>query len=124
MRTAVPVLVLLLAAGGAAGTGCAGANGERPAAPAPPGVPEVNDAWTSCAAAGAPVAGESPKAPTLLPRLGDDFAPTSIVVCRQIPDKRADGGKELVIEEARATDPVQVAAVADALRLPNGPPLE
>ncbi|WP_203994816.1 hypothetical protein [Virgisporangium aurantiacum] len=120
MRPAIPVLVLLLLAG-CAGTGT-GSDAGEPVVPVPTGVAEVNDAWTSCAAVGAPIPDEGRVAPTRRPRLGADFHATSVVVCDQISEKRADGGMDLVNIEGRATAKNGVAALVDAVRLPNAPP--
>lgn len=117
MRTAVSLLVLLLLAG-CAGTG---ADAGEPVVPVPTGVAEVHDAWSSCAAVGAPILDEGRVAPTRRPRLGADFHATSVVVCDQITEKRADGGTDLVNIEGRATGRAGVAALVDAVRLPNGP---
>jgi hypothetical protein len=115
MRAAVPLLVLILL------SGCAGSDVGGPAPPEPTGTPEVHEAWSSCAAAGAPGDGGHSNEATLLPRLGTDFAAAAVVVCRRMPEKRADGGTDLVDIEGRATDKAGVAAVVDAVRLPNGP---
>lgn len=95
--------------------GCGG-SGSSPGSPAEP-----QPSWTSCSEAGAPApAPDANPAETLqLPRLGADFAPTAVVVCRLEPDKRADGGTDLVAAESRANGPDDVAAVLDALRLPD-----
>jgi len=53
---------------------------------------------------------------TALPRLGEDFVAVAAVLCLMHPERRPDGGKDLVAIENRATD---VAGVVAALHLPD-----
>ncbi|GIJ68072.1 hypothetical protein Voc01_029890 [Virgisporangium ochraceum] len=102
--------------------GCGGSAGSAGSAGGPPGAPaEPQPSWTSCSAVGAPVPlpDLNPAESLQLPRLGADFEPTAVVVCRLEPDKRADGATDLVAAESRADGPDDVAAVLDAVRLPD-----
>ncbi|MFG1648509.1 hypothetical protein ACGFIE_01170 [Micromonospora sp. NPDC049275] len=80
------------------------------------GTPVVRSGWTSCAV-DAPL-GDDGRPPHIrtLPRLGTDFAVASAVHCQLEPQRRANGGEDLVLTEGRATD---VRALLAALRLPD-----
>lgn len=76
------------------------------------------DRWVSCAE-------QAPKPPPntelkalSLPRLSDDFAPVSVVICRQEDKRHEDGGRSIVGSEYHGTD---IAALVAALRLPDLP---
>ncbi|MER7334104.1 MULTISPECIES: hypothetical protein [unclassified Micromonospora] len=78
--------------------------------------------WTSCAEA-APEMDTPGFMVTVadaaaLPRLDGDFTPTSVVICGLEPQRRADGGEDMVATERRGDD---VAALVTALRLPDQP---
>ncbi|MEH0971245.1 hypothetical protein V6U77_08955 [Micromonospora sp. CPCC 205546] len=76
--------------------------------------------WTSCAEAAPGMARLGFMTPeddaAALPRLDGDFAPTGVVICEREPQRRADGGEDLVLTERRGDD---VAALVIALRLPD-----
>jgi hypothetical protein len=113
MRMIIKGLVVAAVAATLAACG-AGASGtpERPA-----GTPEVRPSWTSCAA-------EVPERTIpgvdaiALPRLADQFIPSAAIVCDSQPQRRADGGQDLVAFESRADDVTELVA---ALRLPDQP---
>jgi hypothetical protein len=105
MRSTVVVLALLLA-------GC----GPKASVQQPPhrnwGAPEVHARWQSCASAQHPPA-PKPRETAWLAPLSADFTPVTIVLCTTKP-----AGQDMVATEQRAGD---VAALAAALRLPDGP---
>ena len=109
MRSTVVVLALVLA-------GC----GPEASVQQPPhrnwGAPELHARWQSCASAQHPPAANPTETRWLAP-LSADFTPVAIVLCTTEPPT-APGGRDLVATERRAGD---VAAVAAALRLPDGP---
>jgi len=109
MRSTVVVLAVVLA-------GCA----PEPSVQQPPhrnwGAPEVHAMWQSCASAQHPPAANPTETRWLAP-LSADFTPVAIVLCTTKPPT-APGGRDMVATEQRAGD---VAAVAAALRLPDGP---
>jgi hypothetical protein len=78
--------------------------------------------WTSCAEAAPEMARLGPMATAgdvaALPRLDGDFTPTAVVICGREPQRRADGGQDLVATERRSDD---VAALVTALRLQDDP---
>lgn len=112
------VIFLVATAVVATAAGCAG----RAGAPAPPSGPlTIEPAWTSCAAA--VPASPGPGGPgssdiARLPRLDDGFRPVAAVLCSSAPQRRPDGGEDLVATESRADD---VTALVAALRLPDEP---
>ncbi|MFG3715232.1 hypothetical protein [Micromonospora sp. NPDC047730] len=53
-----------------------------------------------------------------LPRLGGDLTPAAVVICGHEPQRRVDGGEDMVATERRSDD---VAALVAALRLPDEP---
>jgi hypothetical protein len=109
-------IVKRVAVGAAAVTlaGCGTAPGilaEGPAA-----TPSVHPRWSSCAAEMPQPSAEDGLDALELPRLGDDFAPSAVIVCGVQVQRRADGGQDLVATEGRADD---VTALVAALRLPD-----
>ncbi|GIF23972.1 hypothetical protein BJ973_004586 [Actinoplanes tereljensis] len=105
MRSTVVVLALVLA-------GCASEPSVQQPAHRDWGAPEVHARWQSCASAQHPPAVNPVETRWLAP-LSDDFTPVAIVLCTTAAD-----GQDMVSAELRADD---VAAVAAALRLPDGP---
>jgi hypothetical protein len=85
-----------------------------------PGPPAVSSQWRSCDEAAPPekVVPDSGGDAFALPRLdgAGGFVPVAAVICAVVPEKRADGGTDLVAIEERATD---IAALVEALRLPD-----
>jgi hypothetical protein len=80
------------------------------------GTPDVRAGWTSCATeVPEPNLGASADGLTL-PRLGTDFVATAAIVCATQPERRPDGGEDLLQVESRADD---VTALIAALRLPD-----
>jgi hypothetical protein len=115
MRTIVNGLAAVVAA--AILAACATpSSGSRAKAQA--GTPTVQPSWTSCAVEAPDSFRFGGAEATLLPRLGDSFVATAAIVCAAHPERRADGGEDLVAAESRADD---VAALAAALRLPDEP---
>jgi len=108
--TMAVVAVLVVALGGGAFAAIA-----SPGAQSPPITPAATGAvhrrWTSCAVDAGLSAGSDG-----LPRLGEDFSPVAVTVCRQELRRRADGGTDLVLVELRGDD---VAGLVAALRLPD-----
>ena len=84
------------------------------------GAPAVHPEWRSCDVAAPPekVVPDSGGDAFVLPRLGegDGFVPVAAVICATAPEKRPDGGTDMVAIEERATD---IAALVEALRLPD-----
>ena len=84
------------------------------------GAPAVHPEWRSCDVAAPPekVVPDSGGDAFALPRLdgAGGFVPVAAVICAVVPEKRADGGTDLVAIEERATD---VGALVEALRLPD-----
>jgi hypothetical protein len=110
----VPVLAVGLLAGCGGSPSGVGSPGARPA-----GTASAEPAWASCDAVGAPSQGPNPAEALTLPRLGPDFVPTAVVVCQLTPERRADGGQDLLAVEGLAGAPDDVAAVLTAVRLPD-----
>jgi hypothetical protein len=108
MRTIMRSVALVVCA--VMATACGGRGGTIPA-----GTPVVHPQWTSCEteAAGAIAGAEA----TEMPRVGD-FPVVAVMVCDQKPQRRPDGGEDLVAVEGRGT---RVAALVAALRLPDEP---
>ncbi|WP_432994113.1 hypothetical protein [Dactylosporangium sp. CA-233914] len=107
MRRIAPLAALLAVLAGCAPKPAA----EAPAAPAGP--VEVRQRWTGC-----PADARAGAEPLELPRLPADFTPAEVVVCADEPQKRADGGEDLVRVEKRGSD---VEALTRALRLSDQP---
>lgn len=110
MRPTVVVLALVLA-------GCAPEVSVQQPAHRNWGAPEVHAMWQSCASAQHPPAANPMETRWLAP-LSVDFTPVAIVLCTTEPPTAPAGGRDMVATERRAGD---VAAVAAALRLPDGP---
>lgn len=91
-----------------------------------PGTPPVQPVWRSC-----PIQAPGPadRLPHLaagndalgLPLLGDDFPAVAAVLCGVGPRQRPGGGEDLAATESRADE---VAALVEALRLPDEPPAD
>lgn len=96
---------------------CGSASGSVPDSPV--GTPSVQPRWTSCAADAPPPSFGAGLDALALPRLGGDFAPTSVIVCDEQIQRRADGGQDLVATESRAYD---ISVLIAALRLPDERP--
>ncbi|RAO44470.1 hypothetical protein [Micromonospora saelicesensis] len=78
--------------------------------------------WTSCVEAAPEMVTRGFRVPTseaaALPRLGDDFIPTAVVVCEvESPPVRS----EWLLTERRSDDATALAALVAALRLPDAP---
>ncbi|HEX8631225.1 MAG TPA: hypothetical protein VF755_23955 [Catenuloplanes sp.] len=114
MRRIVNVLAVTLVAAMLAGCGPTPKN----AAQVPAGGEAGEPPWTSCAAE-VPGSAAASADVTALPRLADNFVPANVIVCGEQPERRADGGQDMVATESRADD---VAALVAALRLPDAPP--
>ncbi|WP_158566244.1 hypothetical protein [Micromonospora craterilacus] len=115
-RAAAVVVGLALAVGGCAGTAPAGDGLTEPRRSS--GSPEVHPSWESCGAATSEteVYLSGSQEALLLPSLDEGFQPVAAVVCRVVPQRRPNGGEDLVAVEERADD---VAALVLSLRLPD-----
>lgn len=113
MRRIVNVLAVMLAAAMLAACGPTPKNAAQVPAAGEAGEPT----WTSCAAE-VPRSSAASSDTTALPRLDDTFVPAAAIVCGEQPERRADGGQDMVATESRADD---VAALVAALRLPDAP---
>jgi hypothetical protein len=105
--------VLAIALGGGAAVAIA-SPGPQPAPVPPAATGVVRGQWTSCAAEVDPLS----RQPDELTRLGEDFYPVAVTVCRHEARRRPDGGTDHVLVELRGDD---VAALVAALRLPDLP---
>ncbi|MHA4945925.1 hypothetical protein ACX27O_01275 [Micromonospora sp. SD19] len=78
--------------------------------------------WTSCVEAAPEMVARGFRVPTseaaALPRLGDDFIPTAVVVCRV---ERPPVRSEWLLTERRSDDVAAVATLVAALRRPDAP---
>jgi hypothetical protein len=115
--------VLVGALAGAFVAGCAGPAAPGPGLDRPAAGPDVGASWTSCAKeAPDPLSTSSDgNDARALPRLDDGFVPVAAVICGRTFARRPDGGEDMVAIESRADD---VAALVDALRLPDQPPTD
>jgi len=83
--------------------------------------PAIHRQWTGCPAGDpgpglrwGPLGGSANR----LPRFRDDFRPVAVIVCTEEPQRRPDGGVDLVAAEYRGTD---LTELLPALRLSDLP---
>jgi hypothetical protein len=107
-RWAVLVVLAVLVAG------CGPAGPNRPHEPL-----QVHAQWSSCAEAVPDPLPETVTETTALPLLGKDFSPVRAVVCDAKPERRPDGGEDLVATEEWAD---AIDGLVAALRLPDERP--
>jgi hypothetical protein len=102
------VVIVVLAA-------CGQPGGARPIRPGPLA---IEPSWASCQVA-VPDQAQLYGADAInLPLLDVTFVPVSAVVCQSRPEKRADGGEDLVATESTTTE---ITALLAALRMPDEP---